>query len=311
MSESIERVRMVDVTRKVETEREAVAKGKVRMKPATLELIRRGKIAKGDVLSVAQTAGIIAAKETPRLIPLCHPLLLTNVAVEFHIPDSADFIEITARAKGVGKTGFEMEALAAVSVSALSIYDMCKPVDKSMTIGEIHLVKKSGGKSGTYVAGDYKKGVGSMAKIVAVCLSQERGVPKKPVNQGLLKEDYGFVGDAHAGSGRQVSLLAIESINKMLSALESINPDRMRSQGIEINPGDSAENLVTEGIDLVSLPIGTRIHIGKEVVLEITQIGKKFHRPGFYLLPLEGVFARVVRGGVVKPDDNLRIERQF
>lgn len=308
MSESIERIRMVDVTGKVETEREAVAKGKVRMKPATLELICRGEIAKGDVLSVAQTAGIMAAKETPWLIPLCHPLLLTNVAVEFHIPDGADFVEITASAKGVGKTGFEMEALAAVSVSALTIYDMCKPVDKGMTIEEIRLVKKSGGKSGTYVAGDYKKEVGNRAKIVAVCLSQERGVPKKPVNQGFLKEDYGFVGDAHAGSSRQVSLLAIESINKMLSALESINPDRMRSQGIEINPGDSAENLVTEGIDLASLPIGTRIHTGKEVVLEITQIGKKFHRPGFYLLPLEGVFARVVCGGMVKPDDNLRIE---
>ena len=308
MSESIERVRMIDVTGKVETEREAVAKGRVRMKPATLELIRRGEIAKGDVLSVAQTAGIMAAKETPRLIPLCHPLLLTNVAVEFHIPDNANFIEITASAKGMGKTGFEMEALVAVSVSALTIYDMCKPIDKSMTIEEIHLVKKSGGKSGTYVASDYKKGVGNMAKLVAVCLSQERGVPKKPVSQGFLKEDYGFVGDAHAGSSRQVSLLAIESINKMLSALESINPDRMRSQGIEINPGDSAENLVAEGIDLVSLPIGTRIHIGKEIVLEITQIGKKFHRPGFYLLPLEGVFARVIHGGVVKPDDNLRIE---
>jgi len=147
-----------------------------------------------------------------------------------------------------------------------------------------------------------------MAKVVAVCLSQERGVPKKPVNQGFLKEDYGFVGDAHAGSSRQVSLLAIESINKMLSALESINPNRMRSQGVEINPGDSAENLVTEGIDLASLPIGTRIRIGKEVILEITQIGKEFHRPGFYLLPLEGVFARVVCGGMVKPGDNLRVE---
>lgn len=308
MSESIERVHMVDVTGKAETEREAVAKGRVRMKSATLELIRRGEIVKGDVLSVAQTAGIMAAKETPSLIPLCHPLLLTNVTVDFYLPDSAYFIEITASAKGVGKTGFEMEALVAVSVSALTIYDMCKPVDKGMTIEEIRLVKKSGGKSGTYVASDYKKGVGNMAKLVAVCLSQERGVPKKPVSQGFLKEDHGLVGDAHAGSSRQVSLLAIESINKMLSALESINPDRMRSQGIEINPGDSAENLVAEGIDLVSLPVGTRIHIGKEIVLEITQIGKKFHRPGFYLLPLEGVFARVIHGGVVKPDDNLRVE---
>jgi cyclic pyranopterin phosphate synthase len=145
-------IRMIDVTQKPETEREAVAEGRVKMKPATLELIRRGGIAKGDVLTMAQTAGIMAAKETPRLIPLCHPLLLSNIAVEFHIPEDADFVEITASAKGIGKTGFEMEALVAVSVSALTIYDMCKAVDKGMAIGEIHLVKKSGGKSGVYLA---------------------------------------------------------------------------------------------------------------------------------------------------------------
>ena len=146
------RIRMVDVTQKTETERQAVAKGKVMMKPATLELIRRGEMTKGDVLTVAQTAGIMAAKETPRLIPLCHPLLLTNVAVDFHLPENGEFIEITASAKGVGKTGVEMEALVAVSVSALTIYDMCKMVDKSMTIGEIRLIRKSGGKSGLFIA---------------------------------------------------------------------------------------------------------------------------------------------------------------
>jgi cyclic pyranopterin phosphate synthase len=194
-----------------------------------------------------------------------------------------------------------------VAVSALNIYDMCKAVDRGMTIGGIHLVKKSGGKSGTYVASDHKMSQ-EHGKIVAICLSQKRGSTKKPVSQGLLKEGYGFVGDAHAGSTRQVSLLAIESINKMLSALQSINPDRMHSQGIKVTPGDSAENLVTEGIDLTSLCPGTRIYIGKEAILEVTQIGKEFHRPGFYLLPLEGVFAQVLRGGVVKPGDDLRVE---
>jgi len=307
MSESVERVRMIDVTGKAETERQAVAKGKVKMKAATLELIRRGEIEKGDVLAGAQTAAIMAAKETPRLIPLCHPLLLTNVAVEFHLPGNADFIDITGSAKGVGKTGFEMEALVAVAVAALTIYDMCKGVDSGMTIEEIHLVRKSGGKSGTYVATEYKKRSREHGKIVAICLSQKRG-PKKPVNQGLLEEDYGFVGDMHAGSTRQVSLLAIETVNKMLSALEGINPDRMRSQDIKIRPGDSAENLLTEGIDLMSLHIGTRICIGEEAILEVTQIGKAFHRPGFYLLPLEGVFARVVKRGVVKPGDSLQVQ---
>lgn len=307
MSESVERVHMVDVTGKAETEREAMAKAKVRMNPATLELIRRGEIAKGDVLAVAQTAGIMAAKETPRLIPLCHPLLLTNVGIEFCLAENGNFVEITASAKGVGKTGFEMEALVAVSVSALTIYDMCKGVDRGMTIEEIHLVRKSGGKSGTYIASDYKRG-GEHSKVVAVCLSRKRGSPKKSVSHAFLKEGYGFVGDAHAGSTRQVSLLAIETINKLLSALESINPGRMHSQGIKVNPGDSAENLVTEGISLVSLCSGTRIYIGEEAILEVTQIGKEFHRPGFYLLPLEGVFARVVHGGMVKPGDNLRVE---
>jgi len=146
-------IRMIDVTQKKETERQAVAKGKVQMKPATLELIRKGELEKGDVLAVAKTAGIMAAKETHRLIPLCHPLQLTHIAVEFHLPEKGNSVEITASAKGIEKTGFEMEALVTVSVSALTIYDMCKAIDKSMTIGEIRLVRKSGGKSGLYVAG--------------------------------------------------------------------------------------------------------------------------------------------------------------
>ena len=145
-------IRMIDVTQKEETERQAVAKGKVQMKPATLELIRKGGLEKGDVLGVAKTAGIMAAKETHRLIPLCHPLQLTHVSIEFNLPGDGNSVEITASVKGVGKTGFEMEALVAVSIAALTIYDMCKPADKTMTIGEIRLVKKSGGKSGLYLA---------------------------------------------------------------------------------------------------------------------------------------------------------------
>jgi len=146
-------IHMIDVTQKKETQRQAVAKGKVQMKPATLELIRKRGLEKGDVLAVAKMAGIMAAKETHRLIPLCHPLQLTHIAVEFNLPEKGNSVEITASIKGVGKTGFEMEALVAVSVSGLTIYDMCKAVDKSMTIGEIRLVRKSGGKSGLYIAG--------------------------------------------------------------------------------------------------------------------------------------------------------------
>ena len=149
---AMKQVRMVDVTQKQDTERLAMAKGKIRIKPETAELIHRGEIPKGDVLTLAQAAGIMAAKETPHIIPLCHPLQLTNVAVEFAIPQSGDSVEITATTKGIGKTGFEMEALVAVVVSALTIYDMCKPVDESMTIEGVHLAKKSGGKSGVYTA---------------------------------------------------------------------------------------------------------------------------------------------------------------
>jgi len=147
-------IHMIDVTRKNDTERQAVAKGKIKMKPATLELIRKGGLEKGDVLAVAKTAGIMAAKETHHLIPLCHPLQLTHIAVEFDLPEKDNYVEITASTKGIGKTGFEMEALVAVSISALTIYDMCKAVDRSMTIGEIHLIRKSGGKSGLYLAGE-------------------------------------------------------------------------------------------------------------------------------------------------------------
>jgi len=153
-------IRMIDVTRKEDTERQAVARGKVQMKATTLDLIRKGKLEKGDVLAAARTAGILAAKETHRLIPLCHPLQLTHISVDFHLPRSGRAInsgdcsvEITASAKGIAKTGFEMEALLAVAVSALTIYDMCKAADKSMTIGGIRLVRKSGGKSGPYLTG--------------------------------------------------------------------------------------------------------------------------------------------------------------
>lgn len=152
MAEPVEEVRMIDITGKRETKREAVAEGRVKMKPATVTRIRQGKIAKGDVLAVAETAGIMAAKETPRLIPLCHPLLLTHVAVKFRVPPKGGFVDITATVRGRGKTGFEMEALVAVAAAALTIYDMCKAVDKAMTIEGIRLVRKSGGKSGDYVA---------------------------------------------------------------------------------------------------------------------------------------------------------------
>ncbi len=141
--------RMVDVGQKGDTEREAVAKGRVVMKPTTLEQIRTDGLEKGDVLAVARVAGIMAAKKTPDLIPLCHPILISNIAIEFDLSGN-ESIEITATVKSTGKTGVEMEALVAVSVAALTIYDMGKSIDKAMTIAEIYLENKRGGKSGTY-----------------------------------------------------------------------------------------------------------------------------------------------------------------
>ncbi len=143
---------MVDVSEKDITSRTAIAKGRIAMAPATLALIKEGGIAKGDVLSVARLAGIMAAKKTSDLIPLCHPLALNKVSVEFHVDDVNSAIEIEGTARVSGRTGVEMEALTAVSVAALTIYDMAKAVDRGMTIGEIKLTHKSGGKSGTYDA---------------------------------------------------------------------------------------------------------------------------------------------------------------
>ena len=144
------RARMVDVSDKAETSRVAVAQGKIAMKPETLERIRSGLIAKGDVLAVAQVAGIMAAKQTAQLIPMCHPLAITGAKLKFKLVEPGE-VEIEASVKVYGKTGVEMEALTAVSVAALTIYDMCKAIDKTMTIGEIYLVEKSGGKSGHFV----------------------------------------------------------------------------------------------------------------------------------------------------------------
>jgi cyclic pyranopterin phosphate synthase len=144
------KARMVDVSSKGLTARVAVASGSISMKVDTLRLIKQGKIEKGDVLGVARVAGIMAAKKTSGLIPMCHPLSITSVAIDFTINDKKNRVAIKSTVKVNGQTGVEMEALTATSVVALTIYDMCKAVDKEMVIGEIMLLEKSGGKSGTF-----------------------------------------------------------------------------------------------------------------------------------------------------------------
>ncbi|HEX8732072.1 MAG TPA: cyclic pyranopterin monophosphate synthase MoaC [Ktedonobacterales bacterium] len=146
------RAHMVDISAKGETTREAVARGSVRMRAETLRRIREGTLAKGDVLAVAQVAGVMAAKQTPQIIPMCHTILLTGVDIAFELAEDGDAgrVSIQATVRTVGKTGAEMEALTAVSATALTIYDMCKAIDRGMEIERVRLERKSGGKSGEF-----------------------------------------------------------------------------------------------------------------------------------------------------------------
>ncbi len=148
------RARMVDVSSKEITQREARACGSVTLKPETLQLIMQRGISKGDVLGIARVAGIMGAKRTPSLIPMCHPLNITGVEISYHLQPQNHRIEIEATVRITGKTGVEMEALMAVTVTALTIYDMCKAVDRGMVISDIRLIRKSGGKSGIFEAAE-------------------------------------------------------------------------------------------------------------------------------------------------------------
>ncbi|NLI93817.1 MAG: cyclic pyranopterin monophosphate synthase MoaC [Peptococcaceae bacterium] len=149
------RAKMVDVSHKAETVRIAVARGEIRMKPETLALIKDKALAKGDVLAVSQVAAIMGAKKTSEIIPMCHPLFLSGIDVSFYLNEAESKVEIRAEVKNTGQTGVEMEALTAVSIAALTIYDMCKAAEKDMVISNIHLASKSGGKSGEYIRKEF------------------------------------------------------------------------------------------------------------------------------------------------------------
>jgi len=145
------KARMVDVSHKPPTKREAAARGVIRMNKETLKLIRENSIAKGDVLGVARVAGIMAAKKTSEIIPLCHPLNISSITIDFALDQKKNRIVIVSRVKITGQTGVEMEALTALCAAALTVYDMCKAVDKEMVISDIMLIEKTGGKSGTFL----------------------------------------------------------------------------------------------------------------------------------------------------------------
>ena len=291
---------MVDVGDKADTRRRAVAEARVRMRPETSALIREDRIAKGSVVETARLAGIMAAKRTAELIPLCHPLPLTNVSVDLELLDEPPCARITASARCVGKTGVEMEALTAASVAALTIYDMCKAVDREMVIEGVRLLEKAGGRSGHYLHPD-RAARPKSGTVVALSISERRGEKKGNVTRARFEVDLGLAGDAHAGFGhRQVSLLAAESV------------DSMRARGVAVKPGDFAENVTTSGLAVASLPVGTRLRLGDQVELEVTQIGKECHsrceifrQVGDCVMPREGIFAKVLRGGDVQPGDEV------
>ena len=317
--------RMVDVGDKPVTRRVARAGARVWMAERTLALLEQIALPKGDVLAVARVAGIQAAKRTAELIPMCHPLSLTHVELAFTVYRPENRVDIECIARTDGKTGVEMEALTGASVAALTIYDMCKAVDRGMIVGDVRLLEKTGGKEdyvrpegsvigeALFVAADpgapaleEDGGTGvpvptSMAgTVLSVNVSPGKGERKKPVERVALRVEHGIEGDGHAGPWhRQVSLLAQESI------------DTMVAKGLDVGPGDFAENITTRGIHLYSLPVGTRMRIG-EALVELTQIGKVCHdrcaiyyQAGDCVMPREGIFVRVVEGGEVVPGDRV------
>ena len=289
-----------------------------------MRLLRQQALPKGDVLAVAKVAGIMAAKRTSELVPLCHPLALTQVNLTFVVADDEPRVDIECEARTEGRTGVEMEALTGAAVAAITVYDMCKAVDRGMIIGDIRLLEKTGGKE-DYVrpdevgqtalaavspAASFPAAVFSVrgeapppsGTVVAANISAAKGERKKPVSEVFLRTDHGIEGDAHAGPWhRQVSLLAQESI------------DKMTAMGLNVGPGDFAENITTRGLEVAALPLGTVLDLG-EAVVEVTQIGKECHsrcaiyeQAGDCVMPREGIFVRVLRGGRVAPGDAVRV----
>lgn len=334
--------RMVDVGGKDITRRRARAGCRLSMNERAFAALTGGNLPKGDAMCVARIAGIQAAKKTSELIPLCHPLPLDHVVIDFTADSRSRSVSIEAVVTTSSRTGVEMEALVAVSAAALTLYDMVKAVDREMVINEIRLLEKSGGRRGHYV----RKGeapqpdpdssekdlpeqkssgtaTGSatgevvavstsdrrsiptqtVGEVIAVSVSDRKGVAKKNVSLVRLEVGVGIKGDVHGGDhDRQVSLLAEESI------------DKVRAKGLDVAPGRMAENITTRGIVLHKLELGTRFRLGDKAVVVLTKIGKECHNPcaiyhqvGDCVMPREGVFVKVCTPGTVKSGDRVEV----
>jgi cyclic pyranopterin phosphate synthase len=309
------KARMVDVGGKPVTPRMARAGARVRMAPATLRLLQERALPKGDVLAVAKVAGVMAAKRTSELVPLCHPLALNQVDLSFAVVEADSRVDIECVTRTEDRTGVEMEALVGAAVAAVTIYDMCKAVDRGMVIDGLRLLEKTGGKedyarpaepreepSGAQGGARPAAAETGTGTVVAVNVSAAKGERKKPAPEVVLRTEHGIEGDAHAGEWhRQVSLLAQESIDKMTAA------------GLDVGPGDFAENITTRGLEVAALPLHTTLGLG-EALVEVTQIGKECHarcaiyeQAGDCVMPREGIFVRVLHGGRVAPGDPVRV----
>jgi len=283
-------MKTVDVSKKPDTERKAVALGRIYTTPDVINLLKERKIEKGDVLEISKAVGLLGAKQVPLYFPFCHPLLITDIEVDIKVFGTG-ILEISAIVKNVGKTGVEIEAITAVSLTALNIYDMLKRYDRWIKIGEIQLVEKSGGKSG-YVKREFE----FEGRVLKVAKSEERGI-KEPQEEIKLIENFGVEGDVHAGTEREVSIFPLE-------ALRLTPPHVLR----EINPLEMTENIMMVGIpDYLLLP-GKKLEIGG-VLLEVMEIGKQEYvnsgKP--YVVSRWGRFCKVLKGGVVKPGDSVRL----
>lgn len=300
------RAHMVDVSDKEDTVRIARAKATVSLNPSTYAAVKEGRMKKGDVLAVAQVAGIMGAKKCADLIPMCHVLLLSKIDLSFAWDDAHTQIHITATVCCKGPTGVEMEALQAVSTAALTIYDMCKALQRDIVIGPIYLEEKEGGRSGHY---QKSKEVTSERRIAgfvqAINISETRGHIKKSVQKAHMIPQHGIEGDAHAGNWhRQISLLARESVETMQEKLET-----------RLFDGVFAENITCRGIAVHTLPVGTILQIGEDVLLRVSQIGKECHNDGCAIkktagdcvMPRKGIFAEVLTEGWIEPGDPIYI----
>lgn len=284
-------INMVDVSGKTDSLRTASAIGAILMKPETIAKLLKKKTPKGNVLTTAKIAGIIAGKQTSNLIPLCHNIKINKINIDFIIDQ--DKIIIKSGVISYDKTGAEMEALTAVSIAALTIYDMLKAVDKTIVITGITLDTKSGGKT-KILSG----------KVVSINISSKKGTQKTPVDKCVLIENSGIKNDAHAekDSDRQVSFLSLNSF------------DKMKNNKIKLSYGIFGENIDVQGLDVYKLPLKTEIEFISGAKLIVKKIGKECHdhcaiyeTVGDCIMPREGIFCKVVRGGVINKNDFFKV----